>query len=436
MKRILMVLLLALPCFAGATEPNLESLYRGFRNPPPTYSISPYWFWNGKVTPAETRRQISEMVKQGVYSAVVMNWAGLEPAYLSEAYWNEVGVALDAARAAGLTLNFADEYLWPSGQAWDYASLNREPSRVLQLHPEFRMCRLTCRQINPGSPTTLEAEPEVVVAARRTASGVIDEQSLTLLPATRVVDWKAPAGDWKIFVYAAVPTFERGVRVDLLNPAAVRVFIDLVYGEFARRFPHHLGSTIKFFVSDHEGTYGAALPFTPALWETFRERHGYDLRHFLPLVDRATPQATKVRQDYLDTISHLYATSFVGQITEWCTRHGMQHGHSDIEESLLLQTLWTGNMFHLWRASSAVYIDALLDAAACRWTLKRLAPWPTSKAVPSWSKTRDLLAMIPIGAWKRPVWAPTCACSGESIALSRIILNTIPAILHYPPSWS
>ncbi len=361
MKRFLILLLLALPCFAKAAEQEVKELYREFRDPPPAYSVSPYWFWNGKISAAETRRQISEMVKQGVRAAVVMNWAGLDPAYLSEAYWREVGNALDAARAAGLTLNFADEYLWPSGQAWDYASLRREPSRVLQLHPEFRMHRLTCRQLSPGAPTTLEADPEAVVAARLTTTGEIDEQSLTLLPTSRHLSWKPPAGAWRIFVYTPVPAVERGVRVDLLNPAAVRVFIDLSYGEFARRFPQHLGSTIKFFVTDHEGSYGAALPFTPALWEIFEQRHGYDLRRFLPLADRATPQAAKVRQDYLETISRLYATSFVGQITDWCARHGVEHGHSDIEESLLLQALWTGDMFGLWRASSAVYIDALLE---------------------------------------------------------------------------
>ena len=135
-----MVLLAAL---ASAAETPLDSLHSGFQNPPAAYSITPYWFWNGKISATETRRQIGEMVRQGVRGAVVMNWAGLEPAYISEAWWREVGTALDAARAAGLTLNFSDEYLWPSGQVWDYASLNREPSPVLQLHPEYRMRRLT-----------------------------------------------------------------------------------------------------------------------------------------------------------------------------------------------------------------------------------------------------------------------------------------------------
>ena len=120
MKRILMVLLLALPCVAGATEPNLDSLYQGFRNPPPAYSISPYWFWNGEVTPAESRRQMREMVTDGVYSAAVMYWDGLEAAYLSGSLLERGRCGPRRRQDLGLTLNFADEYLWPSGHAWDF----------------------------------------------------------------------------------------------------------------------------------------------------------------------------------------------------------------------------------------------------------------------------------------------------------------------------
>jgi hypothetical protein len=221
------LLLLALAGVAGAANPDLEALYRGFQNPPPQYSISPYWFWNGRITAPETRRQIGEMVSQGVHAVTVMNWAGLEPAYLSEDYYRPVGAALEAARSAGLSLNFSDEFLWPSGQVWDRASLKTEPSRVLQLHPEYRMRRLAVKRLRPA-PFTLDAVPEVVVAARMGPSGEIDEQSLTVIPARRRLDWKAPGDGWTLFVYTPVVATERGVRTDLLNPAAVQVFIDLV----------------------------------------------------------------------------------------------------------------------------------------------------------------------------------------------------------------
>jgi hypothetical protein len=362
----LVLLQLAFGMTVMAAEPPqeaIDTLYAGFRDPPPSQSLSPYWFWNGKITADETRRQLRAMAEQGVRSATVMNWAGLEPAYLSEAWWREVGSALDAARDLGVSLNFSDEFLWPSGQAWDYGSLHREPSRVLQLHPEYRMRRLTVKQLPAGAPQTLDRLPEVIVAARLLPSGEIDESSLQLLDAARTLAWTPPAGDWRLFVYTAVEATERGVRTDLLNPAAVRAFLDTVYEQYARRFPQHLGSTIRFFVSDHEGAYGAPLPYTPALWDAFHRRHHYDLRPMLPLLSASLERAVQARQDYLETVSHLYAVNYVQQITDWCSRHKVEHGHSDIEETLLLQVLWTGDMFQLWRASSAVYIDALLERA-------------------------------------------------------------------------
>jgi len=432
---VLLPLLFVLIFVANASGQEVESIYGGFRNPPPSYSVSPYWFWNGRVSADETRRQIGEMVRQGVRSAVVMNWAGLEPAYLSEEYWMQVGAALDAARSAGLSLNFSDEFLWPSGQAWDYGSRNREPSRVLQLHPEFRMRRLSRRQLDPGSPIALDADAEVVLAARVDASGGIDERSLTLLPSGRKIDWKAPGSGWKLLIYTPEAAVERGVRVDLLNPAAVRVFIDLVYGEFARRFPQHLGRTIKFFVSDHEGTYGASLPFTPALWKAFQKRHGYDLRRVLPLVDSAVPGAEKIRQDYLDTIADLYTASFVKQVTDWCTAHGVEHGHSDIEESLLLQTVWTGDMFRLWRASTAVYIDALLERARM--------PVDFMEAVSvAHFESRPLMVENQGLTGHDSYWSLEKARAGTNMCLlwgaNRLIPHYFeydPGRIQYPPSW-
>ncbi len=364
LRAIIVHLVLSASVLAADPPPGtIDQLHAKFLNPPPSMSLSPYWFWNGKVTTEETRRQLAAMAQQGVQSATVLNWAGLEPAYLSEEWWREVGAALDAARSVGITLNFADEHLWPSGQAWDYASLQREPSRVLQLHPEYRMRRLTEAQLPADKPQTFDQVPEVIVAARLLPSGEIDESSLHLIDVQSALSWTPPAGDWKLFVYTAVDATERGVRTDLLNPAAVRTFIDIVYEQYAKRFPTHLGTTIRFFVSDHEGSYGAPLPFTPALWDTFQKRHQYDLRPLLPLVSSPSVKAAQVRQDYLDTVSHLYSVNYVQQVTDWCSRHNVEHGHSDIEETLLLQTLWVGDMFRLWRASSAIFIDALLERA-------------------------------------------------------------------------
>ena len=54
-------------CFALSCAANIESLYRSFQNPPCSDSLMPYWFWNGTLTAAESRRQMREMIAQGVH---------------------------------------------------------------------------------------------------------------------------------------------------------------------------------------------------------------------------------------------------------------------------------------------------------------------------------------------------------------------------------
>jgi len=363
----LVALFLAADCSA-----DVESLYRSFRNPPRSDSLMPYWFWNGTLTAAESRRQMREMIAQGVHQAVVFPWGGMKPDYLSEDYWQQVGAALDTAKQLGFTLNFADEYFWPSGHAWLANGNQPELSRVLQAHPEFRMHRLECSEQTVEGPTNWtwrsEGKLELLVAAREEASGGLAQDSFTNLPTSgERIEWSVPPGRWVITSYKLTPAVgAHNTRVDLLNPAATKVYLDMVYEEFARRFPQHLGKTLKLTVADHEGAYGAAIAWTPRLWAEFQTRKGYDLRRVLPLLTRQSADGKfgrRVRQDYFEVISALYAEAFTRQVTDWCSRHGLQHAMSAYEEQFFFQVNYGGDMFQNWRTGTAVFIDALLERA-------------------------------------------------------------------------
>ena len=356
------MVLFALSLLLTATP--AESLYQGFRNPPRAYSIAPYWYWNGRITPEETRRQIQEMIRQGVYQAIVFPWDGMEVPYLSEDYWQQIGAALDIAKDLGFTLNVADEYDWPSGHAWDFWSGKPELSRVLQKHPEFRMERLAYEELTLEGPRNWTHDAaSVAVAARLDAAGRVDANSLRALPP----EGKIPAGKWLVTLYRLEPAVGgHNTRVDLLNPDAVKVYLEMVYEEYARRFPQHLGTTLRFTVADHEGAYGVPIAYTPRLWEEFRKRKRYDLRPMLPLLVHDTAdglRSRQVRQDYLEVISDLYVESFTGQVSQWCRRHGLLHGASAYEEQLYIQAGQAGDMFRWWRSGTLVEIDALLERA-------------------------------------------------------------------------
>jgi hypothetical protein len=330
----------------------------------------PYWYWNGEITPAETRRQIQSMLDQGVHGAIVFAWDGMDIPFLSEPWWRALGQALDTAAELGFTLNLNDDFTWPSGHAWDHYQQGAELSRVLAGRPEFRMRTLAEQEetVTAGSQwqRTFDEQPVVVVAGRVTGDGQVDEDSLqVLVPEGGVISWRAPAGEWKIFVYTSREvTGAHNTRVDLLNPQAVQAYLEIFYEELARRFPHHLGKTLRLTTADHEGTFGVNPVDTPGFWDAFRQRHGYDLRPLLPLLRRQGDQrAARVRWDYFDLVSELYRHAFVEQVTEWCRRHGLEHTASFYEEQLAIQVRQAGDMFALWRTMSVVEIDALLERA-------------------------------------------------------------------------
>ncbi len=326
----------------------------------------PYWYWNGHITEADTDREIRAMISQGVHQCIVFPWDGLTQRYLSKEYWQQVGAALRIARQLHFTLNFADEYDWPSGHAWTPPFDAPDLSQVLRQHPEFRMHRLAASEERVEGPRLWHpaSDAAFAVAGRLTPSGALFDDSLTTVPGT---GWLVPSGHWLITTYRLIPSVAaHGTRVDLMNPAAVRSYLDLVYEPFWRQFSSYFGNTLKLTVADHEGSYGAPIAYTPGLWKAFEARHHYDLRTRLPLLanDTLDGQASRrVRADYLDTISQLYADSFSRQVADWCTAHRLTHGTSIYEEQLYIQVSHAGDMFRHWRAGSLVEIDALLERA-------------------------------------------------------------------------
>ncbi|MGB9605429.1 MAG: glycosyl hydrolase, partial [Bryobacteraceae bacterium] len=352
-------------CAGGA------DLANEFRDPPRRYSLMPYWFWNGRLSEDQTQRQIRAMMEQGVYQAVVFPWDGMEPAYLSEEYWRQLGAALAIARRLGFMLNLADELNWPSGHAWRPEG-GPELSRVLEQRPDFRMRRLDYEELAVEGPRRWRLKPKppawFAVAARQLADGKLEAGSLRLIePVRGELRWDAPPERWLVTLYRLVPAVgAHNTRVDLLDPEAVRLYLDLVYEELARRFPQHLGTTLRLTIADHEGAYGQPIAWTPRLFDEFRRRYGYDLRAALPLLVNETTesdQACKVRSHYLDLVSDLYVNAFDRQITQWCRRHGLHHAVSLYEEQLWIQVGQAGDMFRHWRAGTFVMMDALLERA-------------------------------------------------------------------------
>ena len=350
--------------------PSRDSLYTEFLNPPREYSPMPFWFWNGELDGKRIQEQIQQMVDQHVYGAFVHARDGLQTPYLSEQWWNAIEAGLQEAKRSGFLFNFVDEYDWPSGEGRNIWMIGNHQSEVLKRNPSFRMKSLAYKEqiVHGPQSVTLPEVPELqaVLVAHWMGGGRLERDTLRRIDLGKTsapLQWNAPEGDWLIMQFYLEPSvgFDGGV-VDLMNREAMKAYFDLSYGEYYRRFGAYFGNTIRYSFSDHEGVFGYRIAWTPALYDTFQRRTGYDLRSVLPLLVYDGGNASrKAREDYLATVTQLYQDSYWNGITEQAKALGIGRSGHAWEEALQSATAFEGSLFALERGLDPVGVDSLYD---------------------------------------------------------------------------
>jgi len=367
---IALSVVLSTPCSAQKTIADTDPLVNGFLDPPHDFSPMPFWFWNGKMEGPIIQQQIREMVDQHVYGAFLHGRDGLETPYLSKEWFKAIGAGLEQSKKSGFEFNFVDEYDWPSGEVRNVSMAANHQSEVLARRPDLRMKTLAYEAKIVEGPQVIDlpvnVESQAIVAARWYGNNRIDAASLTQLD-SNVKDghlhWSAPEGQWVIVQFSLKPAmgFDGGF-VDLMNPDTTNLFFNLVYGEYHRRFASYFGNTIHYSFSDHEGDYGYRIAWTPKLFAEFQQRSGYDLRKMLPLlIYSGGDLTTKVRTDYLATVTNLYGNSFWDGITKSAEGLGIGRTGHAWEESLQWAAALEGSLFTVERGLNPVGVDSLVD---------------------------------------------------------------------------
>ncbi len=263
-----------------------------------------------------------------------------------------------------------DEYDWPSGEVRNVWMAGNHQSEVLAKRPDLRMKTLSYEAKIIDGPQAVDLpvdlDSQAIVAARWLGKNQIDPTTLTVLDSSGKdghIHWSAPEGQWVIVQFSLKPAmgFDGGF-VDLMNPDATKLFFNLVYGEYHRRFASYFGNTIRYSFSDHEGDYGYRIAWTPQLFTAFHERTGYDLRKMLPLlIYNGGDLTTKVRTGYLSTVTDLYGDSFWQGITKSAEEIGIHRTGHAWEESLQWAAALEGNLFTVERGLNPVGVDSLFD---------------------------------------------------------------------------
>ncbi|MCB0587537.1 MAG: hypothetical protein KDD06_19750, partial [Phaeodactylibacter sp.] len=145
------------------------------------------------------------------------------------------------------------------------------------------------------------------------------------------LDWTAPEGQWTLYaifegwhgkmVERAAPGGEGNV-IDHFSAASIRDYLARFDKAFSGR---ETGGLRAFFNDSYEvdDARGQA-DWTPALFEEFRNRRGYDLREHLPALfgEASGEENQRVLSDYRETISDLILDTFTKEWGEWARSKG------------------------------------------------------------------------------------------------------------------
>lgn len=342
MKRLLTIcLLVALTAITGITAQTrswqgihhtpLTEAEKEFQTPPIEFANHVIWGWEGPMDKKTIQRDLDSIKSKGFRSVIFEAGYRLPFEYLSDEWFKAIRTGVKEAKKRGMKVWLINEGKYPSGFAGGKFSKER---------PDLRMQALvvadTIHVARAAIIQEQEVAPEVISAVAVSKSGAPNR---TIEIKEGKFDFYAGLDEWYILlvrsdfrtaVTRAVnnPTGGKDASnslCDYLNPVAVRQFIDWTHEQYKKYLGNDLGTTVLGFRGD-EPDY-AHTPWTPALIETFKAVKGYDPAPYLAafFTSNLTAHEQRVKADYWDVWSELFATHFFEQQADWCEANGLAH---------------------------------------------------------------------------------------------------------------
>jgi hypothetical protein len=437
-----------------ASGQSLDQLRRDFGNPPKVARPMVRWWWpGGDVTSDELRREIRVLDQAGFASAEIQPFLiGLKsdmPAatlarvndYPTPSFFGKVRAALEEARDRGLFLDLTLGSGWPFGGGGEttpeLAALElrftqkvvtgpariRERIELPEPHPTAGMAlaRMVGTSLNlpsgwrerlrtrtrvvavlaskAGTEPVTETVPGGIFGQRTfvKVSGKLDPQSVTIITSLvgpdGTLEWDAPPGAWRLFVFFQQPVESRVIGgvgagpqlvLDHMNKAALEAHLAKIAQAAGPEIASFYGKTLRAGFCDSLEVEGDTF-WSDQFLNEFRQRRGYDLTAWLPFISTPgrsnpygappsepwfdAPGVQQAREDYWKTVSDLWIDNFFTPLVEWTHAKGMlarvqAHGApvdllrayalADIPETEQLYA--GGRMDFLKMASSAAHV--------------------------------------------------------------------------------
>jgi len=345
----------------------VDEVAANFQSPPVEYSMTFYWGWDGEITEEVIARDLDAFKARGVHIVTLESGYDMGSPYLSPEWLDMVKRTVELARERDMRVWIVDEGKYPSGFAGGKFTTDA---------PELRMKALVVAdrlEVNSGETISKQLSNDIVSAIAinqaDTSNQILDIQSGEL-------QWTAPDGQWNVILikhdFRSSPT--RAVNnptrgkdpsnslLDYLDPAATLKFLEFTHEEHKKRVGSEFGKTVLGFRGDEPDYSIRGIPWTPQIFNIFKQRKGYDVQpHVASFFTRKpTDEQKRIKADYWDVWSDLFGQHFFKQQADWCARHNLEYlVHLNKEDNMMSLVAHEGDFFECMCHVQMPGIDAI-----------------------------------------------------------------------------
>jgi hypothetical protein len=290
-------ILVALLLLAGgvkAQDDKFSFLKDNFAAPGNHYGSAPLWVWNTRITRQAIDSSLYGFKKNAFGGVFIHPRPGLVTEYLSQEWFDDYAYAVKKGKQLGLDVWIYDENSYPSGFAGGHV-----PDEMPESYNQGQMLHLTKADVLP-------AAMDKFVYCLKEESGSFKDITGSWK------DYTGKTGNYYLFnkeYYWKSPWYGGYSYVDLMVKGVTEKFIDVTMSGYEKSIGSEFGHTIRGIFSDEaniEAQGEGNIRWTPDLFVTFRQKWGYDLQLYLPLLYEEKGDWKKVRHNYFQTLLDLF----------------------------------------------------------------------------------------------------------------------------------
>lgn len=282
-----------------------KTFLKEFRSPQAEFSTAPFWVWNEIITKEGIDFNLKDYKSRGIEQVILHPRPGLITTYLTGEWFALVKYAVDKAKSLGMKVWLYDENSYPSGFAG-----GEVPAQI----PDTRGVML--QLIKTNDPSGIKQEIAFILKKEGEKFSEIKE---------------IKSGEENYyFVYA--PSGKSGwyggyYYVDIMQRKTTDKFLEVTHDNYKKSIGGEFGKTVSGIFTDEPNlrtAYGSNLIcYTPALFEAFKKKWGYELKDKMALLFEETGNWKQVRHNYYSTLLDLTVENWAQPVFDYCEKNNL-----------------------------------------------------------------------------------------------------------------